>query len=188
MQALLIAISSPSGGGKTTIIQEVRKRRPQLGYSVSCTTRKPRPGEVDGRDYIFLSEHEFKTRAENGDFLEWEWVHGYFYGTLKQTIAQALNTGKSLLFDIDIHGAQSLKQAFPDNALLIFLQPPDLETLKRRLMARAQDAVEDIQTRLDRVKIEMDAAKNFDNIIINDDLTETVDQVMAAIDHRQRST
>ena len=90
-----IAISSPSGGGKTTIIREVRKLRPELGYSVSCTTRKPRPGEVNGKDYIFLTKSEFQDRVEKEDFLEWEWVHGYQYGTLKETVLHSINLGQS---------------------------------------------------------------------------------------------
>jgi len=178
---LLIVISSPSGGGKTTVIHKIREHRPEYGYSVSCTTRKPRPGEVDGRDYIFLSETEFVKHIANGEFLEWEWVHGYRYGTLKHTVNQALEAGQKLLFDLDVFGARSMKKAFPES-LLIFLKPPNLETLKRRLKSRAEDSPDNIETRLHRVDMEMEVGQEFDRIIINDDLSETINQVIHAID------
>lgn len=180
---LLIAISSPSGGGKTTIIHEVQKRRPEIGYSVSCTTRKPRTGEINGKDYIFLSEREFKQHIEHDEFLEWESVHGYLYGTLIETVSRAKHAGQHLLFDIDVYGAQSLKRAFPDS-LLIFLNPPDLDTLMLRLKSRAKDSQEEIDNRLKRVEIEMEIGQQFDIVIVNDKLDDTVNQVIKAIDQR----
>lgn len=180
---LLIAISSPSGGGKTTVIREVRKRRLEFGYSVSCTTREPRTGETNDKDYIFLTEQEFKQRIERDEFLEWESVHGYWYGTLKETVSRAKNAGQHLLFDIDVYGAQSLKRAFPDS-LLIFLNPPDLDTLILRLKSRAKDSQQEIDNRLKRVEIEMEIGQQFDVIIINDELNETVNQVIKAIEQR----
>jgi guanylate kinase len=183
---ILIVISSPSGGGKTTVIREVRKRRPELGYSVSCTTRDPRPGEVDGENYIFLSESEFLRRLKLGDFLEWEYVHGYRYGTLKDTVAQALKRGESLLFDIDVHGAKSLRRAFPDDSLLIFLDPPDIETLRQRLILRAEDTPEEIEKRLKRLEMEMQEGRDFEVILVNNVLEDTVTEVIAAIDRKLR--
>lgn len=177
----LIVISSPSGGGKTTVIHEVRKRRPEFGYSVSCTTREPRIDEVNGRDYIFISESEFKHRIEQGELLEWEWVHRHRYGTLRNTVLEALESGQKLLFDLDVFGARSIKKAFPES-LLIFLKPPDLDTLKRRLILRAEDSQVDISIRLQRVDLEMEMAKDFDKVIINDNLSDTVNQVLEAID------
>ena len=183
-RGMLIVISSPSGGGKTTVIREVRKRRPELGYSISCTTRDPRPGEVNGENYIFLSESEFLERINRDDFLEWEWVHGYRYGTLKNTVAQAIRRGESLLFDIDVHGAKSLKEAFPGDSLLIFLKPPDIETLRKRLKSRAEDSPEEIEKRLKRLNMEMEAGKYFEVILVNDVLENTVNEVIAAIDRK----
>jgi len=178
---LLIVISSPSGGGKTTVIHKVREQHPEFGYSVSCTTREPRLGEVDGIDYIFLSETEFAKRIGHGEFLEWEWVHGHRYGTLKHTVNQALDAGQKLLFDLDVFGARSIKKACPES-LLIFLKPPDLETLKHRLKSRAEDSPDDINTRLNRVSMEMEIGEEFDRVIINDDLSETVYQAIRVID------
>jgi guanylate kinase len=183
-RGVLIVISSPSGGGKTTVIREVRKQRPELGYSTSCTTRDPRPGEVNGVNYIFLSESEFLERINRGDFLEWEWVHGYRYGTLKETVAQALKRGQSLLFDLDVHGARSLKETYPDDSLLIFLDPPDIETLRQRLMSRAEDSPEEIEKRLKRLVMEMEAGRDFEVIVVNDMLEHTVNEVIAAIDRK----
>jgi len=183
-RGILIVISSPSGGGKTTVIHEVRKRRPEFEYSVSCTTRDPRPGEVDGQDYIFLTDAEFVQRIDRGDFLEWEWVHGYRYGTLKETVASALTSGRCLMFDVDVHGAKSIKQAFPDDSLLIFLDPPDIETLKQRLKSRAKDAPGEIEKRLTRLNMEMAESRDFDVILVNDVLSDTVTDVIQVLDRK----
>ena len=185
---LLVAISSPSGGGKTSVIREIRKLRPVFGYSVSCTTRKPRPGEMSGRDYIFISDEEFQERIARNEFLEWEWVHSYRYGTLKETVAAAINAGEYLLFDIDVHGAKSLKEAFPNSTIQIFLTPPDLETLIHRLKSRAEDSEDEIYRRLERVKIEMDIGQHFEVVIVNDVLSDTVRQVLEAIDKKLNLT
>ena len=165
------------------MIREVQKRRPEFGYSVSCTTRKPRDGEINEQDYIFLSEQDFKQRIKRGEFLEWERVHNYLYGTLKETISRAKNAGQHLLFDIDVKGARSLKRAFPDS-LLIFLNPPDINTLILRLKSRAQDSQSEIERRLERIDMEMKTGQKFDVVIINDKLKDTVDQVIAEIDRR----
>lgn len=183
-RGILIVISSPSGGGKTTVIHEVLKRRPEFEYSVSCTTRDPRPGEVDGQDYVFLSDSEFAQRIERGDFLEWEWVHGYRYGTLKNTVAAVLRSGRNLLFDVDVHGAKSIRMAFPNDSLLIFLDPPDIETLKQRLKSRAKDTPEEIEKRLTRLNMEMAESRDFDAILVNDALADTVTQVLGVIDRK----
>jgi guanylate kinase len=180
-RGLLIVISSPSGGGKTTVIHKIREQRSEFDYSVSCTTREPRPDEIDGKDYFFLSETEFVERIGNGEFLEWEWVHGHRYGTLKQTVNQALESGRKLLFDLDVFGALSIKKAFPDS-LLIFLNPPNLETLKNRLKSRAEDSPEEIKKRLNRATMELEIGEEFDRIIINDDLSETVNRTILTID------
>ena len=141
---------------------------------------------MDGEDYIFLSESEFLERINQGEFLEWEYVHGYRYGTLKDTVAQALSRGQSLLFDVDVHGAKSLKKAFPDNSLLIFLDPPDIETLRQRLMLRAEDTPEEIEKRLKRLEMEMQEGKDFEVILVNDMLENAVTEVIAAIDRKLR--
>jgi len=182
-RGLLVVLSSPSGGGKTTIIKRILARYPdQYVYSISATTRKPRPGEVDGKDYFFLSEQQFQDDIKKGRFLEWEQVHGYWYGTRKDYIEQCINDGKSVLLDIDVNGALRVAKNYPDRVVTIFIQPPSLEELIQRLRNRKTDSAQEISRRLERIPMEMKKAKLFDYVVVNNNLDQAVDQVIGIVE------
>jgi guanylate kinase len=172
----LLVFSSPSGGGKTTVINALRERHPDWGYSVSATTREPRPGEVDGQHYHFISREEFEKRIAAGDFLEHEEVHGYLYGTLKAETLRRYEAGETLCFDLDVKGALHLKELIPE-ALLIFLEPPSKEVLIERLRKRLTDSPEEMARRLKRVEMELSQADKFDIRVINDSLDRVVGEL-----------
>lgn len=176
----LIVISAPSGSGKTTIVREIMKQNPSLEFSVSATTRAKREGEVEGKDYYFLSEREFKHRVDEGDFVEWEELYGDHYGTLRQEVDKALSKGKNLLFDVDVKGGLSIRRQYPD-ALMIFIRPPDLEVLKERLRNRRTESDETLTRRLERVPMELEMGMTFTHQIVNDDLQRAVGEVQRII-------
>lgn len=174
---LLIVVSSPSGGGKTTLCDRLRAERPETVYSVSCTTRAPRGGEVDGREYHFLSPVEFERRVAAGDFLEHAVVHGNRYGTLRQTVVDALTAGRDVLMAIDVQGAAAirraamagegiLRQAYVD----IFVAPPSIAALRERLQKRSEDAPAVIARRVDNAVAEMARWREYRYLVINDEL------------------
>ncbi len=169
----LLVFSSPSGGGKNTIINALRKRHPDWGYSVSVTTRAPRLGEVDGQIYHFVSREAFEKKIADGDFLEHEEVHGYLYGTLKSETLRRLKNGETLCFDLDVKGALHIKELIPE-ALLIFLKPPSKEILIERLRGRLTDSHEEMERRLERMDMELSLAPQFDICIVNDSLGRVV--------------
>ncbi len=171
-----IVFSAPSGGGKTTIVKLLKEKYPQTVISVSATTRPMRPGEKDGVDYYFLSKEAFEQKIKEGKFLEYEQVHGNYYGTLKEVVEQHVRNNKVVLFDIDVNGALSIKRHYP-NAILIFIKPPNEQVLAERLKKRRTETEETIQRRLQRLPYEYEQAKKFDYIIINDDLQETLRKV-----------
>jgi guanylate kinase len=166
----LFVVAAPSGTGKTTLCARLLKETPELMLSVSTTTRAPRGKERDGVDYHFISTDEFKKAIKADGFAEWAEVHGNFYGTHKKTIQKAFDAGKSLLLDIDVQGADSLKKSFPAETIRIFLQPPSMEELERRLRSRGTDSEESIQKRLLAAEKEMEHMDHFDHVIVNDDL------------------
>jgi guanylate kinase len=169
----LLIFSSPSGGGKTTVINALRERHPDWGYSVSATTRVMRPGEVDGVNYHFITREEFQKKVAASQFLEWEEVHGYLYGTLKDVTLRRLEAGETLCFDLDVKGALHLKDLMPE-AVLIFLEPPSREVLIERLRSRLTDSPEEMQRRLQRVDMELALAPRFDIRVVNDSLERVV--------------
>ncbi|HFB67972.1 MAG TPA: guanylate kinase [Calditrichae bacterium] len=169
----LVVLSAPSGAGKTTICKKLVERNPDFRISVSATTRPPRPGEVDGVDYYFISPEEFQQKIARGEFLEYENVHGNYYGTLRETVEELLDNGFTVLFDIDVNGALKIKQQYPD-AILIFIRPPSLEELKRRLRKRKTEKPEEIEKRLQRLPEEYQKAVFFDYEVVNDDLLRTL--------------
>lgn len=183
MKGLLVIISSPSGGGKTSIIQKILEKYPeQYVYSISATTRKPRPGEIDGRDYFFLTEKQFRQDIDNNSFLEYENVHGYLYGTPENYIEKCINEGKYVLLDIDVNGAFQIARNYGDRTLTIFIAPPSIKKLIERLRNRETDSEYEINKRLERIPMEMEQAKQFDYVVINDKLDATVEQVVRLVE------
>lgn len=166
----LIVISSPSGGGKSTLAKHMMQLYPELEFSVSATTRPIRKGEIEGKDYFFLTREEFKEKIQEGDFVEYEEFFGNMYGTLKSEIEKAVKHNKRIIFDVDVKGAMSLKKAFPAESLLIFIAPPSIDALRQRLTKRSTESTEDIEKRVHRSEMEMSYQSKFDYVIINDKL------------------
>lgn len=171
----LIIFSAPSGSGKSTIVSYLMKKHPELNlaFSVSATTRAPRGTEKNGVEYIFLSEEEFKAKIAAGEFLEHEEVYpGRFYGTLKEQVERQTEKGENVVFDVDVKGGCNIKKFYGSRALSIFIQPPSVEELRRRLEGRATDAPEVIEQRLSKAAYELTFADKFDHVVVNDDLAE----------------
>lgn len=181
MKPFPIIVSSPSGGGKTTIARELLRRRKDLGYSVSCTTRSPRDGEKNGIDYHFLSREEFRSGVERGDFAEHAEVHGEAYGTLRREVAAVLGSGRHVIMDIDVQGARELARSLPD-AVLIFVLPPSAGVLVQRLKARKTEAPAALARRLETAVRELREVPMYHYVVVNDDLPKVVDRVSAIID------
>lgn len=179
----LIIFSAPSGSGKTTIVRELLKQPDlNLSFSVSTTSREPRGAEKNGVDYYFISVEEFKKHIENNEFLEWEEVYtNNFYGTYKSEIERLNTLGKNILFDIDVFGGINVKKLFGNQALSIFIQPPSIDELRRRLENRQTDSAEKIMMRLAKAQKEMEQAIHFDQIIINDNLQTAIKQTEKVI-------
>lgn len=177
----LIVISAPSGCGKTTIARAILQRYPSMLFSVSATTRPRRPTEVDGKDYFFLTKEEFERRVAQGDLIEWEEIYGNYYGTLKSEVDRALTQGRVMLFDVDVKGALSIKKKYPEDAVLIFIAPPSMEVLRKRLMDRNTEDEATVRRRLERVPMELEKGKEFDYQVVNDDLATAIAEVEAII-------
>lgn len=178
-----VLFSAPSGCGKTTIIRELMQYFDCFGFSVSATSRQPREGEVEGKDYYYLSSEEFKRRVAAGDFLEWEEVYeGTCYGTLKSEVERLWNAGKVVVFDVDVKGGRNLKRCFGDEALSIFVMPPSVEVLEQRLRSRGTESEESIQRRLARSARELEEAPQFDVTIVNDDLACAVEETRRVVE------
>lgn len=176
-----IILSSPSGGGKTTIARELLARRADIGYSVSCTTRLPRAGETDGKDYYFLSRGEFEAARDRGDFAEWAEVHGRMYGTLRREVDRVLGSGRHVLMDIDVQGALQFHRAFPQS-VLVFVLPPSADVLLTRLKARKTESRDALQTRLRSALQELRAVDQYEYVVVNDELELAVARVAAIVD------
>jgi guanylate kinase len=176
----LIVVSAPSGAGKTTLVKLLMERDPLVRHSVSYTTRAPRPGEQDGREYNFIDIAAFSAMRDRGDFLEWAEVHGNFYGTSRVWLADQMQSGNDMLLEIDWQGAQQVRRLFPE-AVTIFILPPSVAELERRLRGRGQDAEEVIQRRVAAAMGEMRHVGEFDFAIINNDLQVALDDLAAAV-------
>lgn len=176
-----IVLSAPSGGGKTTIARRLLAERDDVGYSVSCTTRPPRPGEKDGTDYHFLSKQEFEDRAKRGEFAEWAEVHGKRYGTLRSEVERVMNEGRHVMLDIDVQGARQLTAALPE-AVTIFVVPPSIDVLLSRLENRNSDTREALDLRMRNALTELKDAERYQYLVENDSLEHSVARVNAIID------
>jgi guanylate kinase len=173
----LIVIAAPSGCGKTTIAKAILKKHSSIFFSVSATTRPIRNGEINGKDYFFLTKTEFEERMRIGDLVEWEEIYGNYYGTLKSEINRALQQGHMMLFDVDVKGALSIRRHFPNDSILIFIKPPSFEVLKKRLENRKTENPETLKRRLERVPMEMEQGQQFDFQVVNDDLQKAINEV-----------
>ncbi len=170
---VLVVISGPSGVGKTTIIKALLSRRDDVIFSVSCTTRPKRPGEVHGRDYFFITEEEFKSMVEREEFLEWAEVHGYLYGTPRRFIDKAMKEGKNVLLDIDVQGAMKVMETFKEG-VFIFIAPPSVKALEERLRKRKTESEDKIRRRLEDAKWELGFIEKFQYLIINEELDRAI--------------
>ena len=171
----LLIISAPSGAGKTTICRKLLARRKDLKYSVSCTTRMPRPGERNGKHYFFLNREDFKRKIQRGELLEWAMVHDEYYGTPRHFIEEQTKKGLNVIMAIDVQGAMSIRRKHP-SAILVFVLPPSMDELKARLAGR-RDASEVVAKRLANSRGELAAAKDYDYVVVNDALEKCVDQI-----------
>lgn len=172
----LIVITGPSGVGKGTLVRELLQRHRELHLSVSVTTRSPRPGEVEGKHYYFVDRNRFEQMLEKGELLEWAEFAGNYYGTPFYPVKQRIEAGESVLLEIELMGARQIRERFPQ-AQQIFIQPPSMVELERRLRSRGQDSDEAIARRLERASEEIDAASEFDFELVNDDLEEALKQL-----------
>jgi guanylate kinase len=178
----IVVMSAPSGSGKTTIYREILKRNPQLRFSVSYTTRKRRESEAEGRDYFFVDRGTFEKMAREGKFVEWAAVHGELYGTERKQLDDCLADGKTLLLDVDVQGAMNVMKEFP-GAITIFIEPPSLEELERRLRLRGTESDESVRRRLEGAKRELEYRSKFQYIVVNDQLDESVRRIEDIIKH-----
>lgn len=177
----LFVLSAPSGCGKTTIAHAIMERRPEILFSVSATSRSKRENEVHGKDYFFLSKKEFEECIQQENLVEWELIYGNYYGTLKREVDRALENGVSMMFDIDVNGALSIKKHYPDDSVLIFIEPPSIEILIQRLTNRNTENNQSLQKRIERIPMEMERRFLFDARVINDDLTRAISEVDALV-------
>lgn len=182
---MLFVISSPSGGGKTTVIQSLKKMNLDLAYSISATTRPIRQGEENGKDYYFISHDVFQDHLDREEFIEFAEVHGNYYGTFRRQIDSYLNDGKSVVLDVDVQGAVAIKKLYP-KAVLIFLLPPSIKVLEERLRKRGTENEDVVQRRLETAKAELEMADEYDFQIINKDLNATMKKIVAIIDTCQK--
>ncbi len=187
-KGLFIVVSAPSGAGKTTLCSALFAALPGIRFSVSCTTRTPRAGEVDGRDYFFISEAVFKRMISQNAFVEWAVVHGHYYGTPKKHLITSIRNGTDIVLDIDVQGGLAIKKLFPE-ALMIYIMAPSIAELKKRLLARGKDTGQVIALRVKNACKELKSLKRYDYLIINDDLAEASADLISIVraEHRRIS-
>jgi guanylate kinase len=178
----MVIFSAPSGAGKTTIVKRLLKHYPDLEFSISACTRRKRMKEVNGRDYYFLTVNDFKEKIRNNDFIEWEEVYpDHFYGTLKSEVYRIWEKGKHVIFDVDVVGGLNIKKQFGTQALSLFVKPPSIEELNKRLINRSADSKENIQKRVAKAEQEMTYAEQFDIVIINENLDVATGEVITVV-------
>lgn len=180
-RGILFVVSSPSGGGKGTLIQRVLKKVPNLSYSVSYTTRSPRNGEVEGREYFFVTPEKFEEMVAAGEFLEWAQVHGKLYGTSRHQVSREVFEGRDIILEVDVQGAARVRELVTDS-VSIFILPPSLEILRQRLITRGTDSTDELELRLRNAPEELKSYKTFDYVIINDEIELAAPQLGCIID------
>ena len=185
-KGFMVLVTGPSGAGKSTLLKWLVEEDPRLGFSVSCTTRTPREGEVDGRDYWFVSHEEFERRRDEGEFVEWAEVHGNYYGTSADDLNIWASTGKDVLLDIDVCGAMHIRKKYHD-CMTIFILPPSLSVLEERLYSRGTDSSETIAMRLENAKKEIAACDQYDHVIVNNELDRAIDELESIIRSGRRA-
>jgi guanylate kinase len=176
----IIVVSAPSGTGKTTIVRKLLEEIPSLVFSVSATTRKRREKEADGKDYFFISEDEFLSRINNDEFVEWEKVYDYYYGTYKYFIEETITSGKNIILELDVNGAIALKNIY-NEANLIYILPPDIDELVKRLKNRQTESESDFRKRIERAKMELSMKDKFDYLVLNEDLEKAIEKTKSLI-------
>ncbi|MFM5979465.1 MAG: guanylate kinase [Sphaerospermopsis kisseleviana] len=176
----LIVLTGPSGVGKGTLMQKLLQLHPELYYSVSATTRSPRPGEINGQNYYFITRSQFEKLVAQGEFLEWAEFAGNYYGTPRAAVLEQIQSGKLVILEIELEGARQIRDSYP-NALSIFILPPSFSELEKRIRGRGQDSQEAIARRLNRAQEEIEAAAEFDIQIVNDDLKTALNQIEAVL-------
>lgn len=182
MEGKLFIFSAPSGSGKTTIVRSLLEKNIGLEFSISATSRPKRENEIHEKDYYFLSVDDFKNKISNKEFLEWEEVYeNRFYGTLKSELERIWSKGKHVIFDVDVVGGLNIKKSYPDKALAIFVMPPSIEELEKRLRNRSTDSTDDIKTRIEKAEYELSFANKFDLVIVNDDLEKAIEEAENAV-------
>ncbi|MGH9971767.1 MAG: guanylate kinase [Pyrinomonadaceae bacterium] len=180
-RGILFVVSSPSGGGKGTLIQHVLKKVPNVSYSVSYTTRAPRNGEVEGREYFFVTPQQFEAMVAAGEFLEWAHVHGKLYGTSRHQVSQEVFAGRDIILEVDVQGAASVRELVTDS-VGIFILPPSLNILRERLQTRGTDSPEELELRLRKAPEELKDYKLFDYVIINDEVERAANQLACIVE------
>ncbi len=184
-RGIVFVVSGPSGAGKHTVLHPILERDPDIEYSVSATTRPPRPGETDGVDYHFLDDADFRRRVDAGEFAEWAAVHGHLYGTLHAELDRKVASGKDVVLEIDVQGMRSVKRLRPD-AVTLFIMPPSLDALAQRLRGRRTNDEADIALRVANAKGEMAAANEFDYVVVNDKVEKAVAELESIIQEERR--
>ncbi|HQH18083.1 MAG TPA: guanylate kinase [Bacteroidales bacterium] len=184
MKGKLIILSAPSGSGKTTIVHRILASRKDVEFSVSACSRAKRPNEIDGKDYYFFTAEEFKKRINNNEFLEWEEVYqGAYYGTLKSVVEKMRDNGTHIIFDVDVVGGLNIKKYATNDALALFIMPPSIEELEKRLRNRSTETADSLKKRIAKATYELTFANQFDQIIINDDLEKAVMETLHTINN-----
>lgn len=186
LPGLALVLSGPSGGGKTSVCGELLRRRDDVEFSISATTRPPRPGETDGRHYRFVSREDFSRMTETAELIEWAEVHGELYGTPRDQLERCLEAGRTLLLDIDVQGARGIREQVPD-AVLVFLLPPSAESMLERLDGRGSEDEETLRRRMRSAVAELEAVGEFDYGVVNEELDATVDIVEAILEAERRA-
>lgn len=179
----IIVVSAPSGAGKTTIVKNILKTFPEIVFSISATTRKKRSSETNGVEYFFISEDEFLRKISDDEFIEWEKFYDYYYGSLKSFVEENVENGNCVLFEVDVKGALNIKRIYSE-AVLIYIMPPSLEELKKRLENRMTETEEDLKKRIARAEMELSLKDEFDHVIINDELEKAISEVKEIIKNK----